>query len=551
MSQKIGQFLLFSILILLCIFLLQDILGVKADTAATSVTVTGGAPGTPTSVSDGGITSTNPINVGSTITFTGTADDPNGDQYYLAVCKTDAISANNNATPTCTGGEYCYSVPTNDNTQATCATTAAAYMAETSTWYMFACDKVASSQCSASTQGTGDNGSPVHINHAPNFTDATNDGPKDPGATLTITATANDPDVTHSDTVKLVVCRTQGVSGTACDGGDADTWCTSSLAASNPSCGFTVPTPAAHGASSSYVYVFDSHNMAAGGAVQNTEEQFTINDVAPTVSAVEINSGATINVATGGEGPTGNVNIYATGTVTDNNGCADVASVTSSAYTTDVGAASCTATNNNTCIYNVSCSAADSCTLGTTRKYACTYNYKFHASPTDNNTPLAAQTWKNTVYALDGSQMGSGEVSSGVELQSFISMDMTTAIAYGSLTVGQISDTTALPQTTYVTSTGNTGLDINLKGSAMNDGGSNNIVVGAQKYATSGVQYQNATALTASDVELETNIKKPTTTSYLPAGVVMWGLKVPDGTVAGSYSGTVTSSAVMAETADW
>lgn len=557
MSQKIGQILFFSLLAFLCVILIQDIFGVNADTASTSVTVTGGAPATPTSVSDGGVTSTNPVNVGSTITFTGTADDPNGDQYYLAVCKSNAISANNNATPTCTGGEFCYSVPTNDNAQATCATTAAAYMAETSTWYMFACDKVASSQCSASTQGTGDNGSPVHVNHAPTFSDATNDGPKNPGQTLTITATASDGDVTHSDTVKLVVCKTQGVSGTACDGGDSDTWCTSSLAASNPSCGFTVPTPAAHGASSSYVYVFDSHNFAAGGAVQNTEEQFTVNDVAPTVTVSSFNNGATINVATGGEGPTGNVNIYATGSVADNNGCTDVAAVTSSAYTTNVAASGCTAaaSDNNTCIFNVSCTAVGSCTAGTTRDYSCTYNYKFHSSPTDDSTPLVSQTWKNSIYAKDGApQIGSDEVDSGVELQSFVSLDMTAAIAYGSLTVGQITDSDTLPQITYVTSTGNTGIDIYLKGSAMNDGGSNNIVVGAQKYATSSAtQYGQAAAiaLTGSDAELELNVKKPTTTTALPFGIVRWGLKIPDGTLAGTYSGTVTTTALMAETADW
>jgi len=186
--------------------------------------------------------------------------------------------------------------------------------------------------------------------------------------------------------------------------------------------------------------------------------------VAPTLSSVNLNGGSNINVSTGGEGTSGSVNVYTTSTVTDNNGCADVVSVTTSAYTTDVGAGSCTAQNGNTCYYNVSCSATSTCSAGVAQNYACTINYKYHAYPTDNSSPKSGETWKNTVYASDGANTGSGELSTGVELLSYTSIDVSASVNYGSLSVGNISDSTNLPQTMVVQSTGNTGVDLEIGG---------------------------------------------------------------------------------------
>lgn len=547
--KNLYNFLVFA-LISFGIFLSGELMRVAdaGNTAATSATVTGAAPTISGAPSDGGITSTNPINVGGSVTFTATGNDANSDQYYLAVCRTDAITAVNNATPTCTGGEFCYSVPTNSDAQATCATTTAAWMAETSSWYAFVCDKTNPSQCSASSQGTGDNGSPFHVNHQPSFTNATNNGPKNPGASITVTATASDADSTHSDTVFLLVCKTQGISGTQCDGGNDDTWCSSTLSASNPSCNFNVPTPAAHGSTSTYVYVFDSHNFGASGAVQNSEEAITVNDVAPTVSNVTLNSGSSIDVSSGGEGPTGSVNISATGDVTDNNGCTDVSSVTTSAYTTDIGAGGCSAQTGNSCYYNVSCTGG-SCTSGITKTYTCTINFKYHADPTDSGAPKDASTWKNTIYASDGSAQGSGELSTGIDLLSYRSISVSDSIAYGSLQIGQITNGTALPQPATVNSTGNTGLDVNIKGTDMT--GSGTIAATYQKYATTAVAYSAGTSLTNNDVLWALRVKKPTTTAHISATTTYWGLQIPSGTAAGSYTGTNTFTSVTPPSGSW
>ncbi|MBU0975258.1 hypothetical protein KJ918_00510, partial [Patescibacteria group bacterium] len=113
-------------------------------------------------------TSTTPTDVGSDVTFEATGDDPEDDQYYLAVCTTNAVSAGDDVAPTCDVGTWCVSTATNDETQATCSYTALVGDAESNDWYAFVCDKVAGGGlCSASSQGSGDSGSPFKINHTP------------------------------------------------------------------------------------------------------------------------------------------------------------------------------------------------------------------------------------------------------------------------------------------------------------------------------------------------------------------------------------------------
>ncbi|MBP6890954.1 hypothetical protein KBC01_01245 [Candidatus Parcubacteria bacterium] len=546
-SEKTLFIFIFLVGILTTAFLIsqKNFLNIAdADNAATSVVVAGVAPNITDGPSDGGITSTNPVNVGSDVTFTVTANDDNGDQYYLAICKTDAITANNNATPTCTGGAWCYSGKTNDDAQASCSTTTLAAWEETSDWFAFVCDYSASSQCSASSQGTGNNGSPFHVNHRPTFTALADTGPKNPGQSVTIYTTSSDADSEHSDQVFLLVCRTDGISGTQCDGGNGDTWCSSSLTASDANCSFTLPTPAPHGATTSYAYIFDSHNFAASGGSHGTDASVTINDVAPTVSSVVLNGGRVI--ALDAEGTAGATTTVTTMEVTDNNGCADVTGVTTSVYRSS---ATCTAQDNNSCYYNQSCSGDSVCDSGITQTYNCNTSIKYHADPTDVGTPYAAQNWLATGYALD--QIGQGTAdSSGVELNTWLALDVTNAINYGSLAVGEIADGTALPQYVTVQATGNCGLDTNISGNQMTSG-ANSIATSSQKYATSAVAYSAATALQADATELELNLAKTTSTATLSDKKVYWGLQIPNGTQPGSYSGTNSFTAVKGETADW
>jgi hypothetical protein len=551
MTKSYSGKILYSIIFvagfftLLFLFLGKQFINLAdADTASTSVVVAGVAPNITTAPSDGGVTSTNPVNVGSDVTFTVTANDDNGDQYYMAVCKTDAISANNNATPTCTGGAWCYSGRTNDDAQATCATTTLAAWDEQSAWFVFVCDYSAGSQCSASSQGSSDNGSPFWVNHRPTFTAVSHNGPKNPGAAITVYTTSSDADSGASDTVKLAVCKSTGVTGTECDGGASDTWCTSSASASDANCSFNFPTPAAHGATTSYVYIFDNHGFAASGGSHASDAGVTVADVAPTVSSVVTNGGNPIVLEAEGTG--GATTTSHTAEVTDNNGCADITGVTTSVFRSQ---ATCTSDDNNSCYYNEACTGDSVCDSGITQTYNCSVSIKYHADPTDTGSVYAAQNWQTKVFASDESAQANAS-STGVELNTWLALDVTSAINYGSLSVGQIADGTSLPQNVTVQATGNCGIDTNISGTQLTSG-ANSIATSSQKYATSAVAYSSATAMQASATELELNLAKTTSTATLSDKKVYWGLQIPGGTPSGSYSGVNTFSAVKAETVDW
>jgi len=476
----------------------------------------------------------------------------------LIVCTSDAISTTSGGNPaTCDVGTWATSTLASDlaTSTATYTTTGEESCDETCAWYAFVCDNDSSNQkCSSSSQGSGDSGSPFNVNHAPTFTGISNSGSVNPGASITFTATSSDSDtVGGNDQVKLVVCKTSGLSGTSCDGGSSDTYCTSTLAASNPNCSGTAPIPS-EGSENYYPYIFDNHDLAASGGSQGQVQTFTVGNVAPVVSSVQLNGGDSITLLN--ENATTSISVAAT--ITDNNGCSDIDSGDNDSYVdlyrSGVGRASCDSNgedNDNSCYAIVDCDAPSGCEGGDDLDVSvtCSVALQYHADPTDTGASYPDENWIATVVGKDEALSGEAN-SSGVELNSFVALNVTSSIDYGSLEVGQIANSTNLPQSVTVSATGNTGLDVEISGSAMTDG-ANSITVGSQKYATSSIQYQNGAELSASVVELEANCSKTTASSSPATQSVYWGLQIPNKTLTGSYSGTITFGAVKAETADW
>jgi len=135
--------------------------GVGTTTGVSNVSPT--FTGTP---SDGGSnngsgtydTKGNPTKVGSNVTFTGTAHDINSDAYYLAVCKTDAVAAGDNAAPTCPGEAWGVSAETVNDAQASKTYTALVGDAESNNWYAFVCDKISGGGACYPANAAGDKG---------------------------------------------------------------------------------------------------------------------------------------------------------------------------------------------------------------------------------------------------------------------------------------------------------------------------------------------------------------------------------------------------------
>jgi hypothetical protein len=394
----------------------------------------------------------------------------------------------------------------------------------------------------------------VQANTAPTFTNFSNNGPVNPGSTVTFSSTASDSD---GDNITLVVCKTQGVTGTACDGGAGDTWCTSSASASNPSCGYSVPSVYLDDTYNTYPYVFDEHSEPATGSYQGVLSTFVVNNVTPIVSAVTINGGAAISL----ESATTKA-VTLTATVSDNNSCfgTEISSVLGYAYRSGVGYTGCDTSgeaNNNYCYPEVTCTVVGgTCTDNTdaSANYTCTANIYYYADPTGTDTQYPSDTWMATIKATDDDTASDAlQVSVGVQMNMLEAMSITSSINYGTLSVQTGND--PLDRTTTSTATGNVGLDHELYGTDMCTDyptcAASKILVTYQKYAlATSTPYSSATQLTTSPTPVTIDISKPTSAS--PSSKNMWwGMYAPLNTSPGSYSGTINVTAYASDPLNW
>ena len=246
-----------------------------------TISLTASAPSFASGPADGASSSASPTNVGSDVTFSATGTDSQSDDYYLAICKTDSITATNSAAPTCGGGNWCVSSAISSGSEASCTYTAQAGDLESNDWYAFVCDHDTSSSCSSSFQGSGDDASPFKVNHVPTFTTvADSPDPASLGASLTFSATASDSDTDGSaDTVTLYICKADDFAAGAC--GAEGEWCHSAASDSNPSCSYTAQAGDGDTSHDYYAYIIDNHSLESAdlGAVTS----FTTDVTAPTV----------------------------------------------------------------------------------------------------------------------------------------------------------------------------------------------------------------------------------------------------------------------------
>ena len=257
---------------------------------------------------------------------------------------------------------------------------------------------------------------------------------------------------------------------------------------------------------------------------------------APVASAVSIDSGAasvTLN-----EGTTKNV--VCSGTVTDADGFADITSVKADLFRTGVGIGSATDNNNH---YQESgdSECVPSGGSGTSETYTCTISVQYYADPTDTGSPNSADNWTCTLTPTDATEEGTA-ASDTIEMNSSIALSVSeTNITYG--TVNANTDTGATNQTITVENTGNRDIDPQLSGTNMISGG-DSIAVGQQEYSATTFTYSAGTDLSASATTLDITLPQPTN-DVTPTiqDTVYWGLGVPGGTPAGTYTGSNTVTA--------
>ena len=519
----------------------------KADTATSTVTVRNAPPAFSANAAENPTSSsTAPVNVGASIGYTGTADDPEDNSYYLIVCDSDSVTEGvGGGAPTCGGTQFCVSSVTADTVQASCTyNNVADPGAETDAWYAFVCDNHATqAECSSSNQGSGDPGSPIYINHASTFTAvSTTLDNRNPGQDFTVQVSSTDADVQGSaDYMVMSVCSTDAWSATT--GCTATTYCTATSSNPTTSCNYTSPVPSAHGAITYYAFVKDWHNMAATG--NSRTSSMNVNNVAPTVGTITFNNSAVINLNMKNEA--GKV-VWATSTsVTDNNGCSDLVDATSTVFMTGAsGVQYCTA-NDNDCYWDAAanCSISD-CAGGvdTIATVACYGSLAFHATPTDaaGDNPYVGYEWQASINAYDEAITGSA-TSSGVELIAGPALSVSEAtIPYGILIAGQNSG--AVNATTTVVNWGNTPLDSALEGTWMSQG-TDTIGEANQHFNLAAFTYPAGTAISSTTpVSVDVVVARPTNGTDV-TDEIYWGIGIPVGTPSGDYEGMNTFTAAL------
>jgi hypothetical protein len=554
-----------------------------------------------------GSSTTTPTNSGDVVSWVGTATDSNGAPYFLIVCSTSATPTAQQSTttlgtaaPICAGGtRWAVSTGTASGFQARAATTTVegggSLFAESNAWFAWVCDDdPVNPRCStinSPSQGTNaTNSSPFNVNRRPVFTTLGNNGPVNPGGTLTFLSTSTDPDVVDAeDNIFLVVCRTAlySTSTNTCTNG-ADFLASTTIGQlANPSATYTLPAIVQDNVYNAFGFLYDEHGHEALGGAQGATSTFTVNNVLPTVAGgtISLNGGLDIILTNPASQTPGFLLDFV---IADANSCdafgggpADeivrpVVSIFRSAIGTTTCNGSAASYNANNCypsgvaasVWNLSCTASStSCTGATddTISYSCTFPLWFIADPTVAGTPFATTTWSAGVAGVDNS-LATGTMAtttSPVELLSLVAIDLlTNAIAYTQLEPG-----TNMPNLTSTSSlrvVGNTGLNQLLGGESMCTGfngavpcpvsATSTIPQDQQRYATSAVAFLSGAQLqpTTSPATLAIQIPKPTSTSTPTSGTTYWGIAVPGSiTLAGSYTGRNTFTGAVSTPSAW
>ena len=378
----------------------------------------------------------------------------------------------------------------------------------------------------------------------PSFTEMSNNGPKNPGSAISFTANAEDAD---GKNLKLVVCKTAGLDGEECDGGESDTYCESTLTPSYPSCTWDIPTVYPDGSYNAYPYIFNSEGIASEDALQGAAHTFGVNNVAPTipnVGIIGIPLDNTIRLVTD---DTKEVKISTT--ISDNNGCAnnEIASVKAYFYRSGVGYSSCSQSahsNPNNCYPEISCTLNTGSCSGASQTHTCTTNLVHYADSTETGSPFDAQDWVVTIKAIDNGLGTAGtnpqttlKHVGGFHVGNLLAFSVTPSLDYGIKEVNQSS----MGSQITVTSGGNIAQNHSLWGEDMCQDypicNNYSIEVGAQRYATSSsINYENATPLAYNPTPVYTNLAKQTTSTPTTVSI-WWGIKVPLGTPVGGYDG--------------
>lgn len=510
-------------------------------------------------------TSTTPVNDGASISFAATSTDDESNNYYLAICKTNSITASTSpgGAPDCAGGqELCISGETSSGSGASCTHSSVdGSVGEIQVWYAFVCDNHAiDAACSSANQGSGDGGSPFYINHAP-YINAIQTSVNNlaPGGRFYVQGTSTDSDVMGgANELTMTVCDAQGYATSTgdCSVGSRLCWASSTAGVAGASTTVTcwwddsAPTPDAN--YPYYVYFKDEYHLGAtNNGVYGT---YTVINVAPQVTGVYLVPTAGYSDIQLAIKDAPQRVVYATSSsVTDQNGCADLVSATATIYWSNAtGEHNCVADDDDCYpITSAFCSIHD-CS-GAIAQVTCTTTIEYHAKPTDASSNWPTTIWLAGITVWDEALYGTATTAAGTELYTAAAHEVTeTLIDYGQLMAGTDSGTDNA--TTTITNFGNCPIDIEIEGKWMTQG-AYHFGSDYQEYSTSspftygGALSFDLSSTTAAFVGLD--CQRATTTATDQLDYLYWGIGIPAGQFSGVYNGENTFTVDIDANGNW
>jgi hypothetical protein len=253
-------------------------------------------------------------------------------------------------------------------------------------------------------------------------------------------------------------------------------------------------------------------------------DSFSYANASPVVSSSSLNSGLSIDLTAGST-----KSVVAFATVADNDGYADISTVTAKIYRSGVsGGSACTANDNN--CYAISCVKDIPSCAGNSCNFNCTVNIQYFAEATDAASSYPTETWLSTFTATDSQSATGSSTSVGIELNSLLSFTTnTTTINYGTMLPNTNSG--AVNQPINIINNGNVLLNFLISGNALCNGGTCLPVANTKYSATTFTYGSGGTNLSATPTALTLNLAKATSTN------IYFGLAIPNGTQTNTYSG--------------
>jgi hypothetical protein len=254
----------------------------------------------------------------------------------------------------------------------------------------------------------------------------------------------------------------------------------------------------------------------------------------PILNPLNLNGGLDITTLIPGT----TTRIFASTTVTDFNGFADLVSATATVYRSGVGAA-CVQNNNNCYIEDTASKCNFVNCAGNSCELRCAIDFVFHVDATDVGT-FAGEEWFAFLEVEDSSGGYDFATSSGIEVFSVRAIDVVGLIDYGALAVN--TDTGAFNASTSIINLGNVEVNIDVQGTDLTDGINSFIPAEQQKFSTSTFTYSACGAScgvvsSSSPVVIDVDLTKPVAVSPPIADQVYWGIAIPLGTNSIAHQG--------------